>query len=75
MEKELLAGNLGEKANYKVDFKEGKLQAEMLADFGPFHAGMKMQLEADGVLDALAKAIPGTIDDAMLGLIKAALKA
>jgi len=75
MEKEIVDGKLGEKASYKVEFKGGQLHAELLADVGPLNAGVKISLSADEVLDAIAKQIPGQIDDAVINLIKQALKA
>lgn len=75
MDKELVQGNLGEVAKYDVEFKEGKLVAAINAEAaqGMVEAGMVVKLDAGKVLDALAKAIPGTMDDAMIGVVKAAL--
>jgi hypothetical protein len=76
MEKDIAEGKIGEVGAYDVEFKEGKLVAKVNAGVPAvgLEAEMKISLGADQVLDALAKAIPGTIDDALLGLIKGALK-
>lgn len=74
MEKDLVHGSLGDKAKYDVAFKEGKLVAELDADFGVLTGGLVVKISAEQVLDALAKAIPGTLDDQLLGLLKTALK-
>lgn len=73
MEGELLQGNLGSVGKYDVAFKEGGLVAEVKADMGPANASVMIKLDAAKVIDALAAAIPGTVDDAVFGLIKAAL--
>lgn len=75
MEKEIVAGEMGKVAKYDVAFKEGKLVAELMHDDGMLSAGLKVAIDAEKVLDALAAAIHGTIDDALIGVVKAALKA
>ena len=75
MEKDLVDGKLGELGQYDVEFKGGKLRGELKVAKLGLSAGVVVEIDADQVLDALAKAIPGTIDDAVLGLAKAALKA
>ena len=75
MEKDIIEGNLGSVGKYDVEFKEGKLVAMMDADAvdGMITAGLVLKLDAGKVMDALSKAIPGTFDDALLGVAKAAL--
>ncbi len=75
MEKQLVEGSIGEVGKYDVDFKEGKLVAAVDAGDkeGMVSAGLVVKLDAGKVIDALARAIPGQIDDAVLGLMKAAL--
>lgn len=80
MEAELAQGKLGDVGAYDVAFKDGKLVASAMASAVngvglALSADVKVEIGAEAVLDALAKAIPGTIDDALLGVIKAALKA
>jgi len=57
-----------------VEFKEGKLFAKVDYD-SPYGGGkFEVYVSSEKVLDALAKAIPGTLDDVLLGIIKEALK-
>lgn len=72
-DKELVEGNLGTVGKYDVKFEGGKLVAELSAEAGPLEAGVVVKLDAGKVLDALAAAIPGTFDDAVIGVAKAAL--
>jgi hypothetical protein len=74
MEADLVQGPIGAVGNYDVSFKDGKLLAQLSASpVSGVKAGVQLELDAEVVLDALAKAIPGTIDDALLGVVKAAL--
>lgn len=75
MDQEIVQGDIGSVGKYDVEFKEGKLVAEIDAGAGDglVTAGLVVKLDAGKVLDAIAKAIPGTIDDAVFGLMKAAL--
>lgn len=75
MEKELIGGAIGEKAKYNVEFKGGSLVAKFdyLENF--VKGGIHIEFPADVILDAIAKAIPGQIDDAIIELIKKSLKA
>lgn len=76
MEKDIVDGKLGSVGAYDVEFKGGKLVARIsaAAPFG-LEGAMELSLSSDMVLDAIAKAIPGQIDDAVISLIKSALKA
>lgn len=75
MEKDIVEGNIGSVGSYDLEFKQGKLQFELKAA-APFgvSAGLVVEMEADAIIDAIAKAIPGQIDDAIFGVLKAALK-
>lgn len=70
---EIAQGNLGPNAQYDIKFEGGQLVAELDAKLDKSSAGLVVKLDAGQVLDALAKAIPGTLDDAVFGVIKAAL--
>jgi len=70
---EIAQGNLGPDAKYDIKFESGQLVAELDAQLCASSAGLVVKLDAGQVLDALAKAIPGTIDDAVFGAIKAGL--
>jgi hypothetical protein len=74
MEKDIVDGKIGEVGKFDLEFKEGELR--FVLDVGKFglSAGMKVAVKAEDVIDAIAKAIPGQIDDAILQVLKAALK-
>lgn len=74
MEKDLAQGPIGTVGSYDVEFKEGKLTAKVSAKVeAGVEGGAFISLDASLILDALAKAIPGQIDDALLGILKGAL--
>lgn len=73
MEAIIADGNIGNSAKYSVAFKEGKLVAELDANEGAFVGGLVVKIDAGQVLDAIAKAVPGQLDDAVIAIIKAAL--
>lgn len=73
MEAKIVGGAIGSVGQYDVSFKEGKLVAELKAHEAFFEGGMVVKIDAGQVLDALAAAIPGAIDDAVIALVKAAL--
>lgn len=76
MEKDLAGGNLGNVGKWDLDFKGGMLVAKLEANVGGVvNAGLVVEIGADAVLDAIAKAIPGSIDNAVIEVIKGALKA
>lgn len=75
MEGTLTEGALGSVGKYDVKFEQGKLVVEVMASASVGDVGLVAKVDAEKVLDALAAAIPGKIDDAVFGLIKAALKA
>jgi hypothetical protein len=72
---EIVKGDLGPEAKYEVVFAEAKLKAELKYAGKMGGAGLFVELGADQVIDALKEAIPGTIDDAIFDVMKAALKA
>lgn len=73
MEKDIVEGNIGSVGQYDVEFKGGKLCLALSAQAGPGELGLSIKVDAAKVVDALAKAIPGQVDDAILGVVKAAL--
>ena len=75
MDKEIAKGSLGSNGDYDIEFKAGNLVATAKGGVGGLKVGVVVELDSDIVLDAIAKAIPGTIDDAVIGLIKSTLKA
>ena len=73
MEKDILDGKIGSVGAYDLEFKGGKLMMKVNVSWNGAAAEIGVGLDADGVLDAIAKAIPGTVNDAVFVLIKAAL--
>lgn len=73
MEAHIVGGALGSVGKYDVAFKGGQLVAEVDVNEGPFVGGLVVKLDAGKVLDALAAAVPGSIDDAVISIVKAAL--
>lgn len=66
MEKEIVAGEIGSEANYKVEIKEGKLQASLVYQGKQAGVGANVNIGIGAVLDAIKEAIPGHFDDALI---------
>lgn len=73
MEGHIAEGKLGSVGKYDVEFKDGSLFLEIDAEAGPGVVGIKVGVSAGKVIDAVERAIPGVLDDAVLELIRAAL--
>lgn len=75
MEADILDGKIGAVGGYDLEFKAGKLSfvVDVAAPGGLVAGKLGIAMDAGAVLDALAKAIPGTIDDAIISVAKAAL--
>jgi hypothetical protein len=78
VEADLVDGKIGDVGSYDVEFKGGKLVAKAGVAHDPaagvsLKADVSIEIGAAAVLDALAKAIPGTFDDALISLAKGAL--
>ena len=71
---ELVEGKVGTIGDYGVEFKEGKLMLVAKVEWHGLSSEVKLGVGADAVIDALKAAIPGVIDDAILEVVKAALK-
>ena len=74
MSKEIVKGPLGKIGDYDVQIKEGKLELTLNADVVGGSVGVVVKIESCELLDLIAKAIPGTIDDAIVNIAKEALK-
>lgn len=73
MEAEIVKGNIGTVGKYDVEFKDGKL-VMMIEEKDPVgETTLVRSISAKVVLDALKKAIPGTIDDVVINAIESAL--
>jgi hypothetical protein len=75
MDKLLKDGKLGEDGDFKIEVKEGKLILSAGYMNEGLGASLGIQVSPDYFIDKLAAAIPGEIDDAVLSILKAALKA
>lgn len=78
MAPELANGKVGEVASYDLKLENGDLIATGSASvkvegIEVGSASIVLKIEGAAVLDVIAKAIPGTLDDAILGIAKAAL--
>jgi hypothetical protein len=71
MEKDIVDGPIGKIGAYDLEFKGGALCLKLTSEVG---VSIEVSVGADMVLDAIAKAIPGQVDDAVIQLIKGALK-
>lgn len=71
MEKKI---ELGSEANVDVLLKDGKVILVAKYDGKETDAELSVSVSVDMLLDKLAAKIPGQIDDAVIGLLKAALK-
>lgn len=58
----------------KIEFKDNKAKIEIEYEGKVGGGGAYAYITADAVVDALCKAIPGTVDDKLGELLKAALK-
>ena len=61
-------------ASLDLDFKEGKLRLSVSYDGKGADAGLFVDLDPDYFLDKLKDVIPGQIDDAIIEMLKGALK-
>ncbi len=71
--RELIEGPLGSKGKYDLEIKDNCLVAEISYVDTLVGVGASVKLPAAAVLDALAKAIPGTLDDKIIAAAKKAL--
>lgn len=71
LEKEL---EISKELDVKIEFKNNMAKIEMNYEGKIGGGGAYGFITADAVIDALCKAIPGTIDDKLGEIMKAALK-
>jgi hypothetical protein len=74
MDKDLVNLQKGE-VDLDVQFKEGKLQLAVKYDGKGVDAGVTVALEPEYFLTKLKAAIPGQVDDTVINLLLAAMKA
>jgi len=75
MEKDIIDGNIGAVGSYDIEFKQGKLTAKVGVGHSGVSGNISLEFNSDAIIDALCKAIPGQIDDALGAILKNALKA
>lgn len=73
MASDLASGPIGAEASYDVKLVEGKLVIVAKYDGAETDAELKVAIDAGLFMDKLAALIPGTIDDAIIAVIKGAL--
>ena len=73
MDQDLAKGNLGTVGDYDLAFQGGKLVGLVDLNLPALSGMLSVKLDAGKVLDALAKAVPGTLDDVLIALLKKAL--
>ena len=60
--------------NFDIEVKEGVVYLTLSHEGADAGAKVVVNLNSDKLLDKLAEKIPGTIDDTIISIIKAALK-
>lgn len=71
---ELLKEQLGAEGQIVIEIKGGKLIMQATHNHASGSAKIEVAQDAGYFFDKLAKAIPGVLDDALLALIKDAVK-
>lgn len=69
---EIVGGQLGPEAKYSVDLSDGKIKISVSYDGVDADASATVAIEAGLLIDRLAALIPGTVDDAIFAVLKAA---
>lgn len=70
---DILDKQIGAEAHVKVAFSKGKISLVGSDEMKGVGVHLGVDVSADYFLDQLAAAIPGQIDDAIIGVLKAAL--
>lgn len=74
-DKVLVSGSIGTLGTYQLEWKSACLMMTVQIKLGPVKTAHSVEVDSMEAFDEIAKAIPGTIDDAVIGVIKAALAA
>lgn len=72
---DIVAGNLGEKVTYDLDFLDNKLVFNVRYTGPGVGGGVSLNIDPNELLDKLAVIIPGQVDDAIIAALKAAFLA
>lgn len=75
MDKEIVKQDIGPETKFDLKLVGGNLVVELKYEGAGGVASVSAGITAEYFIDKLAALIPGTLDDAVLGLVKAALKA
>ena len=73
-DKVLASGEIGSVGNYELAWKSAALIFTINIKAGPLKFNTGVELDSMEAFDELAKAIPGTIDDAVISVVKSVLK-
>lgn len=71
---ELISENLGTDATIKVVIEKGKLGLALALDTKGLDGNVGLFVDSDYFLDELAKVLPGDFDNAIIAVVKTALK-
>lgn len=72
---EVVNEQISKESNVKVEIVAGKIEIAAGLDTSGADVSAKIVVDVDYFLDKLAEKIPGQIDDAVISIFKAALKA
>lgn len=72
---ELFVKQISPEASAKAEITQGKIILSASLDTPGVDGSLSIAVDADYFFDELAKKIPGTLDDALLGMLKSAVKA
>lgn len=71
---EIINTKIGTVGSADLAFVQGSLQLTINIQDGALTGSVGAKVDSDVILDAIAKAIPGSVDDAVIAVIKTALK-
>jgi hypothetical protein len=73
--KKLVELEISKETELDLEIKDGKMRFSFGYDGKGLDGGVYLDLDPEYFMDKLAALIPGEIDDALLGMLKVALKA
>jgi hypothetical protein len=72
---EIINKQISPEASAKVEIIAGKIQLSAVVDTGGVDGMISIAVDGEYFIDELSKKIPGTLDDAILAVLKSAIKA
>lgn len=72
---DIAKGNIGTEANYEIDIVGKDLVASFNYAGAQLSSATNVKLDLVAILEKIKEKIPGTIDDAIIGVVESALKA